>query len=66
MSLEDMVQAMGRERVSVGADSTADEVIRQWVRETLTSGTAKDTFNLLMDHLKVGLLDQVQVQGDRL
>jgi nitrogen regulation protein NR(I) len=58
ISLEDMAQAMGRERVSVGADSSANEAIRQWVRETLTSGTAKDTFNSLMDHFATVLISE--------
>lgn len=58
ISLEDMVQAMGRERFSVGADSTLDEAIRQWVRETLTSGNGKDTFNFLMDHFAALLISE--------
>ncbi|MBW1793588.1 MAG: sigma-54-dependent Fis family transcriptional regulator [Deltaproteobacteria bacterium] len=58
ISLEDMAQAMGRERVSAGAESNANEAIRQWVRETLTSGTAKDTFNSLMDHFAAVLISE--------
>jgi nitrogen regulation protein NR(I) len=46
---EDISRAIGDEHVSVGADGTTDEAIRQWVRETLSSGTSKDIFNSLMD-----------------
>ncbi|NVM57468.1 MAG: sigma-54-dependent Fis family transcriptional regulator [Desulfobacterales bacterium] len=49
MSLEDISQAIGSERVSEEADETVDAAIRQWVRETLTSGTATDMFTSLMD-----------------
>ncbi|OEU47959.1 MAG: Fis family transcriptional regulator [Desulfobacterales bacterium S3730MH5] len=49
ISREDMAQATARERVSVGTDSTTDEVIRQWVRKALTYGTAKHMFNSVMD-----------------
>ncbi len=49
ISREDMAQATARERVSVGTDSTTDEVIRQWVRKALTYGTAKPMFNSVMD-----------------
>jgi DNA-binding NtrC family response regulator len=46
---EDISRAIEGERVSLGVDSTVDEAIRQWVRETLSSGTPKDMFNSLMD-----------------
>ena len=58
ISLEDMVQAMGRERVSVAANNTLDEAMRQWVRETLTSSSAKDTYNFLMDHFAALLISE--------
>lgn len=46
---EDISRAIEGERISLGADGTADKAIRQWVRETLSSGTSKDMFNSLMD-----------------
>jgi len=49
ITVEDIGQAIGRERVSGRTDDTADEAIRQWVRETLGSATPKAVFNSLMD-----------------
>ena len=50
ITIEDISRVIGRDRVSAEKDDTVDEAIRQWVRNTLTSGTAKDIFNALMDH----------------
>ena len=49
ITIEDISRVIGRDRVSAEKDDTVDEAIRQWVRNTLTSGTAKDIFNALMD-----------------
>lgn len=49
ITLEDITPALGTEHVSVGTDKTLEKVIRQWVRETLASDTAKNRFNSLVD-----------------
>jgi nitrogen regulation protein NR(I) len=49
ITIEDISRVIERDRVSAERDDTVDEAIRQWVRNTLTSGSAKDVFNALMD-----------------
>jgi two-component system nitrogen regulation response regulator GlnG len=51
ISFGDISQVIGSERVSEGTEESMDEAIRQWVRNTLTSGTAKEVFNTLMDRI---------------
>ena len=46
---EDILRAIGDDHISVVTEDTADETIRQWVRETLSSGISKNVFNSLMD-----------------
>jgi len=50
ISREDISQVIGTERISGQPDDNAEEAIRQWVHNTLISGTAKNVFNALMDH----------------
>ena len=49
ISLEGISQALGDKCVAVGTDKSLEETIRQWIRETLATGTAKDKFNTLVD-----------------
>ena len=49
ISLEGISHALGDKRVVVDTDKSLEETIRQWVRETLATGTAKDNFNALVD-----------------
>jgi len=49
ITIEDISRVIERNRVSAERDDTVNEAIRQWVRNTLTSGSAKDIFNALMD-----------------
>jgi len=49
ITIEDISRVIERDRVSAERDDTVNEAIRQWVRNTLISGTAKDIFNALMD-----------------
>ena len=49
ITIENISRVIERDRVSAERDDTVDKAIRQWVRNTLTSGTAKDIFNALMD-----------------
>ena len=58
ISLEGISQAVGDKRVSVDPDKTAEETIRQWVRETLATDTAKDKFNTLVDRFARILLGE--------
>ncbi len=64
ITLEDISRAIGRERVSAERDDTVDEAIRQWVRNRLTSGTAKDIFNTLMDRFaRVVITEALSITG---
>ncbi len=48
---EDVSRAIGGESLAREAgDQQADEVVRQWVRQTLAAGEAKDVFETCMDH----------------
>ncbi|UCG80204.1 MAG: sigma-54-dependent Fis family transcriptional regulator [Desulfobacterales bacterium] len=64
ISLEDISQVIGSERVTGETEETVDEAIRQWVRDALTSGTAKDVFTALMDRFTVILIaEALKVTG---
>jgi len=64
ISLKDISQVIGSERVSGEAEETVDEAIRQWVRNTLTSGTAKDMFNALTDRFaKILIAEALKITG---
>lgn len=56
INLEDVSQVIGSERISGQPDDTVDEAIRQWVRNTLISGTANNMFNSLMDRFVTMLI----------
>ena len=48
---EDVSRAIGGESLAKEAgDQQADEIVRQWVRQTLAAGEAKDVFEACMDH----------------
>jgi DNA-binding NtrC family response regulator len=47
---EDVIQALGGEKVTGESDSQAtDDVIRHWMRTTMTSADGKQTFEKIMD-----------------
>ena len=56
IGLEGISQAVGGKCVSVDTDKTLQETIRQWVRETLATDTAKDKFNTLVDRFATILI----------
>jgi nitrogen regulation protein NR(I) len=48
---DDVSRAIGGEsQVKEAGDQQADEIVRQWVRQTLAAGEAKDVFETCMDH----------------
>ena len=48
---EDISRAIGGESPAKEAgEQQTDEIIRQWVRQTLTAGEGKDVFEVCMDH----------------
>ena len=49
---EDVSRAIGGESLAKepGGSQQADEIVRQWVRQTLTAGEGKDVFEGCMDH----------------
>ena len=56
---EDISRAMGGEAaVKEGGDRRADEIIRQWVRQTLTAGDGKDVFDSFMDRFASLLISE--------
>ena len=56
---EDISRAMGGEAaVKEGGDHRADEIIRQWVRQTLTAGDGKDVFESFMDRFASLLISE--------
>ena len=56
---EDISRAMGGEAaVQEGGDHRADEIIRQWVRQTLTAGDGKDVFDSFMDRFASLLISE--------
>ena len=64
ITLDDISQAIGRERISAERDDTVDEAIRQWVRNTLTSGNVKDMFNALTDRFaRVVITEALSITG---
>ncbi len=64
ISLEDISQVIGSERVTGETEETVDEAIRQWVLNALTSGTAKDVFTVLMDRFTAILIaEALKVTG---
>jgi DNA-binding NtrC family response regulator len=50
INLESISKVVGGERIFSEPDGVAEEAIRQWIRNILVSGTAKDTFNASIDH----------------
>ncbi|MFA5112394.1 MAG: sigma-54 dependent transcriptional regulator, partial [Desulfobaccales bacterium] len=56
---EDVSRAIGGESLSRETDDQrADEIVRQWVRQTLTSGEGKDVFETYMDHFASLLISE--------
>jgi nitrogen regulation protein NR(I) len=56
---EDLSRAIGGE--SLGrevADEQADEIVRQWVRQSLAAGDGKDVFETCMDHFASLLISE--------
>ncbi len=56
---EDLSRAIGGE--SLGrevADQQADEIVRQWVRQSLAAGDGKDVFETCMDHFASLLISE--------
>ena len=48
---EDVTRAIGGESLAKEAgDQQTDELVRQWVRQTLAAGEGKDVFEVCMDH----------------
>jgi nitrogen regulation protein NR(I) len=48
---EDVSRAIGGRNLGRGAgEGQADEIVRQWVRQSLVSGDGKDVFETCMDH----------------
>jgi DNA-binding NtrC family response regulator len=61
---EDIFHTIGSEHVSAKRDDTVDEAIRQWVRSTLTSGTAKDVFSSLVDSFaRMVVIESLRITG---
>jgi DNA-binding NtrC family response regulator len=59
ITLEDISRVIGTESVSKQTEDAADEAIRQWVREGLTSGTGKDIFASLTDRFGCIVIGEV-------
>ena len=56
---EDISRAVGDESaVKEGGDHHADEIIRQWVRQSLSSGSGKDLFDSFMDRFASLLISE--------
>ncbi len=56
---EDVTRAIGGETPAKEAgDHRADEVIRQWVRQSLVSGDGKDLFDAFMDRFASLLISE--------
>ena len=56
---EDISRAIGGESLAREAgDRRADEIVRQWVRQTLASGDGKDVFETYMDHFASLLISE--------
>ncbi|MGB8991732.1 MAG: sigma-54 dependent transcriptional regulator [Desulfobaccales bacterium] len=56
---EDISRAIGGESPAREAgDQRADEIVRQWVRQTLASGDGKDVFEKYMDHFASLLISE--------
>jgi nitrogen regulation protein NR(I) len=56
---EDVSRAIGGESLArEGGDQRADEIIRQWVRQTLAAGEGKDVFEACMDHFASLLISE--------
>ena len=58
ISMEDISQAVGQEPASVQADKSAEDVISQWIRRSLTSGAFDDMFNILVDRFASVLITE--------
>jgi DNA-binding protein Fis len=56
---EDVSRAIGGESLAREAgDQRADEIVRQWVRQTLAAGEGKDVFEACMDHFASLLISE--------
>jgi len=56
---EDVSRAIGGESLAREAgDQRADEIVRQWVRQTLAAGEGKDIFEVCMDHFASLLISE--------
>jgi DNA-binding NtrC family response regulator len=56
---EDISRAMGGDTlVKENNDHKADEIIRQWVRQTISSGDGKDLFDNFMDRFASLLISE--------
>jgi DNA-binding NtrC family response regulator len=56
---EDVSRAIGGQSVSLEAgERRADEIVRQWVRQSLVSGDGKDVFEECMDHFASLLISE--------
>jgi DNA-binding NtrC family response regulator len=58
ISLDEISRAVGTERAAEGLEHTADETIRRWMRNTLTSRTEKDRFSGMMDRFAGTLISE--------
>ncbi len=62
--LKDISQAVGGEGVSPELDNTADEAIRQWMCNALTSGASKEIFNALTERfIKMLIVETLKLTG---
>jgi nitrogen regulation protein NR(I) len=52
IQIEDISQAVGGDQAPEKAidDRSADQIIRQWIRHTITAGGEKNKFDIIMDH----------------
>ena len=56
---EDISRAIGGQGLSADArEGQADEIVRQWVRQSLVSGDGKDVFEVCMDHFASVLISE--------
>jgi nitrogen regulation protein NR(I) len=56
---EDISRAIGSESLAREAgDQRAEEIVRQWVRQTLAAGEGKDVFEACMDHFASLLISE--------
>ncbi|OEU46173.1 MAG: Fis family transcriptional regulator [Desulfobacterales bacterium S7086C20] len=58
VSMEDIFRAVGQEPASVQADKSAEDVISQWIRRSLTSSAFDNMFNALVDQFASVLITE--------